>query len=85
MPRYFLHLRDGRGEILDPEGADYNTHEDLESAVLKGARELIAADVLDGEVKLDQRIDAEDVVGQIIHSLHFSEAVTFTTAALGAC
>jgi hypothetical protein len=75
MPRYFLHLRDGRDEILDPEGCEYATREQLEAAVLMGARELIAADVREGEVNLGQRIDAEDDKGQIVHSLSFTAAV----------
>ena len=80
MARYFLHLRDGHDEILDPDGAEYATHAALQKAVLNAARELIAADALTGQVRLDQRIDAEDADGTVVHTLPFAEAVRFSDA-----
>jgi hypothetical protein len=75
VARYFLHLRDGIDQTLDPEGCEYRTLDAVREAVLRGARELIAADVLDGFVKLNQRIDAEDAAGGVVHSLEFRDAV----------
>jgi hypothetical protein len=76
MTRYFLHLRDGDDEILDPEGSEFAMHADLESALLTAAREIIAAEVLRGEVNLNQRIDAEDAEGRRAYSLTFRDALT---------
>ena len=76
MPRYFLHLRDGIDIALDEEGNDFSSIEDLQAAVLRSARDCIAADAHTGTIDLRQRIDAENENGRVIHSLPFAEAVT---------
>ena len=76
MPRYFLHLRDGIDVALDEEGNEFASIEDLQTAVLKSARDCIAGDALAGRIDLRLRIDAEDENGRVIHSLPFAEAVT---------
>jgi hypothetical protein len=45
------------------------------AAALIEARAIIAADVRDGTIELDQRIDVGDERGVIVHSLPFREAV----------
>ena len=79
MTWYFMHVRNG-DELLDPEGQEYPTLEALKAAVLDGARALIAADAVSGEIQLNQRIDAEDRGGRIVWSLCFGDAVTFRAA-----
>lgn len=76
MPRYFLHLRDGVDEVLDPSGIECATLEQLVARVLTEARQVIAADALEGEINLAQRIDADDGAGVVKHSLAFADAVT---------
>ena len=74
MPRYFLHLRDGTEECLDPEGQDFPSMEALRRAVMLSARDLIAGDVRDGVIDFRFRIDAEDGDGEIVYSLPFKHA-----------
>lgn len=76
MARYFTHVRSGQDTLVDPEGAEHTTLASLRVAVLQGARELVAAEALQGSVDLDQRIDAEDDEGRLVHSLTFASAVT---------
>ena len=74
LARYFMHLRDSVDEILDPEGRDYATMEDLREAVLFCARDLIAGDIRNGVVDFRYRIDAEDGAGAVVYSLPFKHA-----------
>jgi hypothetical protein len=77
MAKYFLHLRDGTDELLDPEGVECPDMDGLRSIVLRNARDIIAGDVLQGTVDLRYRIDAETGAGAIVHTLPFADAITF--------
>ena len=77
MPLYYLHLRDGTDQILDPEGLELNGMEAVRKAVLRGARDTISHDVIaDGIVDFRFRIDAENEAGEIVYSLPFTDAVS---------
>ena len=75
MARYYMHLRDGTEQILDPEGLEYPSVEALRKAVLISARDLMTGDVREGVIDFRFRIDAEDESGAIIYSLPFRHAV----------
>ena len=75
MAHYFMHLRDGAQELLDPEGREFPTLEALRAAVLFTARDLVTGDVRNGFIDLRHRIDAHDDGGAIVHSLGFKHAV----------
>ena len=74
MALYFMHLRDGTDELLDPDGREFDDVESLKKAVLFSARDLIAGDIRDGVVDFRCRIDAEDEVGTIVYTLAFRHA-----------
>jgi hypothetical protein len=76
VARYFMHLRDGTDELLDPEGCDYPTLEALRRATLITARDLIAGDVRDGRIDLRFRIDTHDETGKLVYSLPFKHALS---------
>jgi hypothetical protein len=77
MPRYYLHLRDGTDQILDPERLDLDGMEAVRKAVLRGARDTISHEVsADGIVDLRFRIDAEDEEGEVVYSLPFKHAIS---------
>jgi hypothetical protein len=76
MSRYFLHLRDGTDEVLDPDGVEFGSLEALRTAVLKNARDVMAGDIQNGVIDFRFRIDAEDGVGAIVYSLPFKHAVS---------
>ncbi|MEO5611888.1 MAG: hypothetical protein ABIT68_03840 [Sphingomicrobium sp.] len=75
MARYYMHLRDGTEQILDPEGLEYPSVEALRRAVLIAARDLMTGDIRDGVLDFRFRIDAEDEDGVIIYSLPFKHAI----------
>jgi hypothetical protein len=75
VTRYFLHLRDGSDEVLDPEGIEFVDMDSLRLAVMKNARDTIAGDVQNGLIDLRYRIDAENEAGQVVYSLPFKHAV----------
>ena len=76
MARYFLHLRDGVDEILDPEGKEFGTIDDLRHHVLATARDLMTGDIRKGVLDLRFRIDAENEAGQVIYTLPFTGALS---------
>ena len=76
MARYFMHLRDGTEQILDPEGLEFATIEQVRKAVLVSARDLMTGDVREGVIDLRFRIDVEDESGEIVYTLPFKHAVS---------
>jgi hypothetical protein len=81
MPLFYLHLRDGTDEILDPDGVQYANNEALKKAVLAGVRDIMAGDIKTGGVlDLRYRIDAENAEGKIVYSLPFAHAVNIIPA-----
>lgn len=75
MARYFMHLRDGTEQILDPEGLEFATIEAVRKAVLVSARDLMTGDIREGVIDLRFRIDVEDDAGDIVYTLPFKHAV----------
>ena len=75
MTRYYMHLRDGTDQLLDPDGIEYANLDDLRKAVLLGVRDRVSGDAASGEIDMRFRIDAEDRNGLIVYSLGFKEAV----------
>jgi hypothetical protein len=75
MSRYFLHLRDGTEQLLDPEGQEFASLDAMRKFVLFSARDLLTGDVRSGILDLRFRIDAEDEHGTIVYSLPFKHAL----------
>ena len=75
MARYYMQLRDGTEQMLDPEGIEYADMDELRKKVLLAVRDLISGDVKGGLIDLRFRIDAEDREGVIVYTLGFAEAV----------
>ena len=76
MALYFLHLRDGSDEILDPEGKELPSLDALRGWALNSARDVISGDVKRGIVDFRFRVDAENEQGEIVYSLPFENAVS---------
>ncbi|MEA3008573.1 MAG: hypothetical protein QOJ91_265 [Sphingomonadales bacterium] len=77
MPRYFLHLKDGVDVILDEEGVELSRAAVAGAAVM-AARDCMAADVKQGRLDLNHRIDVYDESGEIAQSLLFADALEIT-------
>jgi hypothetical protein len=75
MPLYYFHLRDGVDLLLDPEGRQLDGPEAIPKAALIEARSIIGDDAKNGRILLDQHIDVEDASKNILHTLHFADAV----------
>ena len=75
MARYYMHLRDGTEQILDPEGLEFPSVEALRKAVLVAARDLMTGDIRQGVLDFRFRIDAEDESGLIVYTLPFKHAI----------
>lgn len=77
MPRYFFHLRDGSGTLLDIEGSD---HRDAEAAVaeaMRHARGMIIEEVRSrGELPMGERIEITDAAGAIIATVSFADSLS---------
>lgn len=78
VSRFYMHLRNRAGEMLDLEGTECFDRDSLRKVVLQNARDLIAGDVMRGIIDLSFRIDAEDASGTLVHSLSFADAVKVT-------
>jgi hypothetical protein len=75
VAHYYLHLRDGTDQLLDPEGLEYADLDELRKQVLIAVRDLISGDVKSGLVDLRFRIDAEDRDGVVVYTLGFDQAL----------
>ena len=75
MAHYFMHLRNGTDDLLDPDGRAFLNLATLHDAVLFTARDLMMGDVQNGVLDLRYRIDAEDERGAIVHTLAFTDAL----------
>ena len=75
MARYYLQLRGGADDVLDPDGSDFPSLVALREAVFMAARDVLTNDVRRGVIDLRLRIDAEDERGKVVHSLPLRLAV----------
>lgn len=79
MPLYFLHLRDGSDELLDPDGV-HMPADAVPGFALRAARDCMAGDVMNGRIELKYRIDVEDGDGRVVHSVAFADAIEVVPA-----
>ena len=75
MPTYFFHIRGGALDAKDGEGLVLPDLAAARAEALRGARSLIAADVLEGRLNLIDRIEVEDEDGRLVLTLPFVAAV----------
>ena len=83
MAIYYFHLCDGTDMLLDPDGREIDPGS-VADAALAEARAIIAADVRDGHIRLDQNIEVHDAAGDIVHRIAFEDAVKVTHLAVHA-
>jgi hypothetical protein len=76
MPQFFLHLRDDAGELLDPDGAELADTAAVERCAMEAARGVMSGDLANGLLDLRYRIDVENERRDIVHTLHFRDAVS---------
>ncbi len=75
MPNFYLHIRSGAEFVLDDEGMKFANLAAARVEATKGARSIMSADVLGGELRLDQSIEIHDGTGTFAARVSFSEAL----------
>jgi hypothetical protein len=74
MAKYFMHLRNGIDEVLDPEGVELSDMDAIRKKVMTAARDILVGDLRNGVVDLRYRVDAENEGGEVIYTLAFKNA-----------
>lgn len=80
MPLYYFHLCNGSDVLLDPEGRDLSSRQEVELATLSEARSIISHDALEGRIDLLYHINVHDAAGSTIHTLKFADAIAIAPA-----
>lgn len=75
MPRYFFDVHNGGGFLPDEDGRDLPDLEAARSEGLKGARSLLAEDVMQGRLDLNGRLEIFGADRELLVTIPFSEAV----------
>ena len=70
MPRFHFNIRNGSGFTRDEEGVDLSSAMEAQVQAIKGARSLMSAEILDGQ--LDLVTDEQD---DPVVTVRFSDAV----------
>jgi hypothetical protein len=74
--RYYFNLREGSDYISDEEGLDLPHRDAAFEAAIRGARGLLAAEVLQGRLSLSTIMEVRDDRGEQVFELPFSRAVS---------
>jgi hypothetical protein len=78
MPHYLFHVRGGPLETEDDEGMKLADPAAAYAHARRGARSIIAAEVLHGRLSLDERIVVEDSDRHTVLVLAFADAIEET-------
>lgn len=76
MPRYYFNLRDDR-EIDDEEGVELADEAAAREVALANVRELACADIRQGWLNLDHRIEVRDGAGDLVTTIRFRDGFEF--------
>jgi hypothetical protein len=79
MGRYHFNVRNGSGYMEDEEGQQLSDPEHARAKAVEGARSLLSAEVLSGDLDLRGRIEVTDEKGEIIFIVDFQEALRVKT------
>ena len=75
MPRFYMHLRDGKDDVLDEDGVELPVGA-IPNPAIRAARDCLAGDLLtSGRIVLKFWIDVHDREAPFVHSLSFADAV----------
>ena len=76
MPRFYFHVSDASGYSPDFDGAELVDSDAARAVAVRGAREIMAADIRDGELDLSPCITVEYEAGVHAFTLNFEDAVS---------
>lgn len=75
MARYYFHICNGNGFTEDQEGMDLPDVDAARLAALRGARDVMAADVQSGELDLSSYLQVADERNDFLFTLLFQDAL----------
>lgn len=75
MPRYHFNIHNSVGFVPDEEGRELPDLDTAREEALKGARSLLAEEILQGTVDLKGRLEILDEAGRLLFTIPFAEAV----------
>ena len=78
MSRFYFHVSNGSGFTEDREGEELADADEARAVATRAAREIMAADVRDGELDLTSLIRVEDQAGVLLFQLEFEHAIKVT-------
>lgn len=76
MTHYHFNVHNGGGPVPDEEGRELSGPEVARMEALKGARSIIADEVMQGRLDLSGRIEVTDADGRLLFIVRYSEAVS---------
>ena len=75
MPRYYLHIVDGR-MVRDEEGQEFPGLEEARTEAIASARSIMREALWEGRLPLNECIQIADGNGTILETVPFREAIT---------
>jgi len=78
MAQYFLHIHNAHGDAEDDEGLQASSLAVARETAIKGIRDLLSAEAVNGGINFAGRIDIADAGGAVLISVPFKEAVSVT-------
>jgi hypothetical protein len=75
MPRFYLHLHDGKSRVEDPEGSDLPDLAAARQEALASARQLWAAAIIAQDDLTSHHFEITDAAGTLLLILWFSDAL----------
>ncbi len=82
MGRYHFNVRNGSGYMEDEEGQELSDTDHARSMAVAGARSLLSAEVLAGDLDLRGRMEVTDEQGRLIFTVDFRDALRVKTGEL---
>jgi hypothetical protein len=70
-----FHLRTGETLLLDDEGTDHRDFEAAYLAAVSGARDLMATQVREEHLMLDESVEVHDTAGVHLATIRFADAL----------
>jgi hypothetical protein len=78
VPLYYMHVSNGHGFAEDHEGRNLPDDETARKEAVKGARDLMASELREGQLDLSSFIEVEDETRKPLFTITFAEAVKIT-------
>lgn len=75
MPRFHLHLHNRTGSVPDVEGQDLPDEAAAREEAIRSIRSIVSAEVQDGFVDLNGRVEIADGGGEVVAVVPFTDAV----------